>query len=190
MQRNVTIALALAVVVLAVLLAVKSMPHAESVAVIDAGVAVDAAVAPVIDAATIAVDDSTSDTAPTATATGDGGAFHLADGTIVQPLGPKAPKHVRFGVVLVVYEGAQGAPAKARSKSDAMTIATKLAESAKTDFAGAVHSGDDGSAPDIGVVDRNILEPTSEAVLFALPVGGTSGVVDTPRGFWIVKRID
>jgi hypothetical protein len=188
MQRNVTIALALAVVVLAVILAVKSMPHADSGPTIDAAVAIDAAAVVAAGADASAVDDSTDDLE--ATPTPDGGAFHLADGTIVLPLGPKAPKQVRFGVVLVVYQGAQGAPAKARGKSDALAMATKLAESAKTDFAGAVHSGDDGSAPDIGIVDRNILEPTSEAVLFALPVGGTSGVIDTPRGFWIVKRLE
>jgi hypothetical protein len=138
--------------------------------------------------AAIAVDDSPDLTAPAEAP--DGGVFHLADGTVVPPLGSKAPKQVRFGVVLVTYDGAQGAPAKARSRGDALALATKLASDAKTDFAGAVHSGDDGSASDIGIVDRNILEPTSEAVLFALPVGGTSGVIDTPRGFWIVKRLE
>jgi hypothetical protein len=148
----------------------------------------------VVDAAPAAVDAApTADEVtprPEPTEPSDGGTFHLADGTIVPPLGPKAPKQVRFGVVLVAYEGAEGASPKAKSKADALAVANKLAEVAKTDFSVAVRAGDDGSAPDIGIVDRNILEPTSEAVLFALPVGGTSGVIDTPRGFWIVKRLE
>jgi hypothetical protein len=120
------------------------------------------------------------------------GGFHLADGTPVAPLGKGAPRHVRFGVVLVTYEGAEGAPDKgARSKSDALSLATKLAEEAKGDFRGAVQRGDSsGSSDDVGDVTRGVLEPTPEAVLFALPVGGVSAVVDTPRGFWIVKRLE
>jgi hypothetical protein len=120
------------------------------------------------------------------------GGFHLADGTPVPPLGKGAPRHVRFGVVLVSYEGAEGAPEKgARSKPDALVAAQKLAEEAKGDFHATVQHGDSGgSADDVGEVTRGVLEPTSEAVLFALPVGKVSGVIDTPRGFWIVKRLE
>src|SRR3954471_16045723 len=48
------------------------------------------------------------------------------------------PKAVRFGVILVQYRGAEGAPAAARSKDDAQAMARTLAESAKTDFKGTV----------------------------------------------------
>jgi parvulin-like peptidyl-prolyl isomerase len=96
-------------------------------------------------------------------------------------------------VVLVTYNGAQGiqgAPAKGRSRAEALTLATRLAEDAKTDFKGAVQRGDSGSADDAGTVPRGVLEPAPEAALFSLPVGGVSGVVDTPRGLWIVKRLE
>ncbi len=117
--------------------------------------------------------------------------FHLADGTPVPPLAKGAPRHVRFGVVLVSYEGAEGAPEKgARSRSDALALAEKLAQEAKADFHATVQRGDTGSTEDVGEVTRGVLEPGPEAVLFALSVGGVSGVVDTPRGFWIVKRLE
>jgi hypothetical protein len=119
------------------------------------------------------------------------GGFHLADGTAIAPLDKGAPRHVRFGVVLVTYEGAEGAPEHgARRKSDALTQAQKLADEAKSDFHTTVQRGDSGSTDDVGEVARGVLEPTSEVVLFALPVGGVSGVIDTPRGFWIVKRLE
>jgi parvulin-like peptidyl-prolyl isomerase len=105
-------------------------------------------------------------------------------------LGAGSPRHVGFGVVLVMYDGAQGAPDKARSRAEALTLATKLADEAKSDFHAAVQHGDTGSTDDVGQVARGVLEAPSEAVLFALPVGGVSGVIDTPRGFWIVKRLE
>jgi hypothetical protein len=35
-----------------------------------------------------------------------------------------------------------------------------------------------------------MLEPAPEFVLFSLPKDGVSAPVDTPRGFWIVHRIE
>ena len=40
-----------------------------------------------------------------------------------------------------------------------------------------------------GAVQRGILEPGTQYVVFTLPVGSTSEILDTPRGFWIVKRL-
>jgi hypothetical protein len=181
-DRAITIALAVAVVVLGTLLVMKSVPRADVPTIGDAGTANDAST-PMPDAG-LAVED-----VPAPQPLGDGG-FHLADGTPVPPLGPKAPRQVRFGVVLVTYAGAEGAPPKGRTKDAALALATKLAEDAKSDFHAAVVRGDDGSADDVGVVARGVLEPASEATLFGLAAGSTSGVVDTPRGFWIVKRIE
>jgi hypothetical protein len=114
----------------------------------------------------------------------------LPDGTAVPPLPEKAPKMVRFGVVLVTYQGAQGAPANARPKREAFELATKLAQDAKTDFKGAVVRGDSGSIEDIGRVPRGVLEPAPEYVLFTMSAGSVSDPIDTPRGFWIAKRLD
>jgi hypothetical protein len=132
----------------------------------------------------------------------DGGAGTvLPDGTPVPPLPPGAPRQVRFGVVLVSYAGAQpsvtsaltegrGPRPSTRSKADARSLASKLAATAEQEFHAAVQQGDAGSADDVGRVKLGILEPAPEYVLFTLKVGGVGGPVDTPRGYWIVKRLE
>jgi len=92
--------------------------------------------------------------------------------------------------VLVAYAGAEDAPRGVRSKKDALELAEKLAAQAKTDFHAAVRRGDEGSSDDVGSMTRGFIEPAPEYVLFTLPVGGVSDPIDTPRGFWIVKRIE
>lgn len=106
------------------------------------------------------------------------------------PLPPGSPKSVRFGVVLVQHRAAELAPDGARTKAEALGIARSLADVAKRDFKEAVARGDPGSTEDAGRVGRGILEPNVEYDLFTLPVGGVSDPIDTPRGFWIAKRID
>ncbi len=121
----------------------------------------------------------------------DGGAgYTMPDGTFPPPLGPGMPRLVRFGVVLVTYAGAEDAPRGARSKRDALDMAQKLAAQAKSDFHAAVRRGDDGSGDDVGSMRRGVLEPAPEYVLFSLPASGVSDPIDTPRGYWIVKRIE
>jgi hypothetical protein len=132
---------------------------------------------------------------------GDGGlGATLPDGTAVPPLPLNAPRQVRFGVVLVSYDSAQpsvagiaeGHPVRPskRSKADARELATKLATTAEQDFHAAVQQGDAGSGDDVGRVKVGILEPAPEYVLFTLRVGGVAGPVDTPRGYWVVKRLE
>ena len=126
---------------------------------------------------------------------GDAGVWaKLADGTPVPPLPANAPKLVRFGVVLVGYAGAQIGPVgekpNARPKADAKAIAEKLAVEAPADFHGAVQHGDPGSQDDVGRMRAGFLEPSTEYVLFTLPIGAVSPAFDTPRGYWIVKRIE
>ena len=101
-----------------------------------------------------------------------------------------SPKTVRFGVILVQYRGAELAPPHARPKQEALLLARTLAEAANTDFKGQVHRGDPGSMEDAGRIPRGVLEPSVEYALFMLPKGGVSEPLDTPRGFWIVRRID
>ena len=97
---------------------------------------------------------------------------------------------VRFGVILVAHAAAQGAAAGSRTKADAQALATRLADQAKTDFKAAVAGGDSGSMEDAGRIGRGVLEPEAEMTLFSLDPGAVSAPIDTPRGFWIVKRID
>ncbi len=126
--------------------------------------------------------------APTSEATGVGARF--PDGAPVPALPDKAPLQVRFGVVLVTFAGAQGAPEHARSVREAHDIAVKLSADAQGDFHAAVVHGDSGSVDDAGRMPRGVLEPALEYALFTLPVGGVSEPLETPRGYWIVKRLE
>jgi hypothetical protein len=118
----------------------------------------------------------------------------MPDGAPVPPLPAGVPREVRFGVVLVSYAGAQpsvaGGRPSSRSRADAKLLAAKLLGTAQQDFHGAVQQGDAGSSDDVGRVKLGILEPAPEYVLFTLAAGGVAGPVDTPRGYWIVKRLD
>ncbi len=101
-----------------------------------------------------------------------------------------APRSVRLGVVLVQFAGAQGAPATAREQAKAQALAADLVEEAKKDFKAAVKKGDPGSTEDAGRMHRGILESGPERILFGLGVGEVGGPVETPRGYWIVKRLE
>ena len=118
----------------------------------------------------------------------------LPDGAPVPPLPFTAPREVRFGVVLVSYAGAQpsagGGKPVARSRAAAQALAEKLVATAQQDFHAAVQQGDAGSSDDVGRVRRGVLEPAPEYVLFTLGVDAVAGPVDTPRGYWIVKRLE
>ncbi|WP_437734930.1 peptidyl-prolyl cis-trans isomerase [Sorangium sp. So ce1335] len=164
---------------------------------VDAGVALDAG-APDATATTDADDadagadaggEAVPESAPELALRSDAG-ITLLSGEAPPGLPAEAPKKVRFGVVLVQYRGAQGAPANARSKEAALALARELAEVARTDFKAAVDKGDKGSTDDLGYIPRGVLEPAPEYELFSLPKGGVSGPVDTPRGFWIARRIE
>jgi hypothetical protein len=127
----------------------------------------------------------------------DAGGTVLLSGEAAPALAADAPKSVVFGVVLVTYRGAQGLPggprlpATVRTRDAALELAKQLAELAKTDFKAAVGKGDKpGSMENAGRIPRGVLEPAPEYVLFSLPKGGVSEPVDTPRGYWIVQRIE
>jgi hypothetical protein len=183
-DRWLTRVLALAVIGLVGFLAYKSMPARTPLIVIeDAGQ----------DGAAALATGGPPDASPAPT---DGGLLlaelpelePLIEGGAMLPSG--APRQIHLGVVLVTYQGAQGAPAIARPKKEAREIADKLALDAKTDFHGAVQRGDNGSSDDVGRIPRGILEGTTEYTVFSLAPGAVSDVLETPRGFWIVKRID
>ncbi len=156
-------------------------PHAEpdasaAVATVDASAA-----APVTSAAT---KDSDSDA---------GLSLGMFFGDASAPLGAMptgAPRTVKLGVVLVQFQGAEGASVTARSKKEALAYAQKLAGDAKADWKAAVKSGDPGSSEDIGRIPRGVLDPATEVAVFSLAPGEISGVLETPRGYWIVKRAE
>ena len=119
----------------------------------------------------------------------------MLDGTPVPGLPLTVPRQLRFGVVLVSYAGAQpsaggGSRPSTRSKADALVLAQKLLPTAQQDFHAAVQQGDGGSSDDVGHVKLGVLEPAPEYVLFTLGVDGVGGPIDTPRGYWIVKRLE
>jgi hypothetical protein len=133
---------------------------------------------------------------PSTASTGDtrsgetGPGARLPDGHPAPPLPDGTPRQVKIGVVIVAYAGSQGAAPGSRSKNDALAIATKLAGDAKSDFHSAVLRGDSGSADDVGHIPRGVLELGTEYMVFTMPVGTVSDLLDTPRGYWIVKRLD
>jgi hypothetical protein len=145
---------------------------------VDAGDAGDAT-------APAATDESAADSALAS----DAGAT-LLDGAAPPGLPADAPKSVVFGVILIQYKGAQGAPTNARTREAALELASQLAAEAKTDFKAALQKGDKGSLDNAGRMPRGMLEPAPEYVLFSLPKDGISDPVDTPRGYWIVHRIE
>lgn len=187
MQRWVSIALGAAVVVLAAWLSFANVkPKKDVQLMFDAAGIIGPA--PEFDAAGL-LDDLPVYSGPDTRGDAGGIGNRMPDGTPVPPLPAGAPKSVRFGVVLVEYAGSEGAPTKARSKHDAQELAQKLAGDARSDFHGAVRRGDDGSTDDAGRIQRGILELAVEYFLFTLAVGQVSDPIDTPRGFWIVKRL-
>jgi hypothetical protein len=111
------------------------------------------------------------------------------DGGKVPELPASAPARIGFGAVIFAYKGAQGAPADARSKEEARKKAVETIELAQKDFAAAVAKGDRGSTTDAGRLPRGVIEPPIEFVLFTLEKGKVHPEpLDTPRGFWVVRR--
>jgi hypothetical protein len=149
----------------------------------DAGAPSDAGTPGSSDAGAPAIDEPGDPNASDAGAT-------LIDGSKAPGLAGDAPKTVTFGVILVQYRGAQFAPANARGKEAALELAKTLAAEAKKDFKATVAKGDKGSQENVGKIQRGFLEPAPEFVLFSLPKDGVSDPVDTPRGYWIVHRIE
>ncbi len=115
----------------------------------------------------------------------------LPDGGSVPELPSGAPNSVKFGAILFAYQGAQFAGAHARSKSEALEKARAAVPQAQKDFSEAIKLGDPGSTAEAGRLPRGVLEPSVEYVLFTMDRGEVHDQpVDTPRGFWVVRRND
>ena len=117
--------------------------------------------------------------------------LEMREAGAVPALPADAPKSVTFGVILFSYDGAQSAPKNARSKSAALEAAKRLVADAQKDFSEAVKRGDAGSTDNAGSMPRGILEPEIEYALFMLKKGEVyAEPIDTPRGYWILRRND
>jgi hypothetical protein len=111
------------------------------------------------------------------------------DGGRVPELPNSAPQELSFGVVQFAYQGSQFAGSDSRTKDQARQKAEEALEIAKHDFAAAVSKGDRGSTTDAGRIPRGVLEPPIEYVLFMLDKRTVNPtIIDTPRGYWIVRR--
>ena len=114
----------------------------------------------------------------------------MADGSPVPALPADAPSRIKIGVALFRYQGAEAPPKSSRSKDEANRLAKQAAQAAKSDFAAAVKLGDRGSSENIGWLSRGILEPAVEFAVFSLKKDEVSQEpIDTPRGYWVVRRI-
>lgn len=117
--------------------------------------------------------------------------FHMMpDGRPVPALSPSAPERIKLGVAIFRYKGTQGSSDSTRSREAALALAEEAAKIAEGDFANAVKKGDRGSSENIGWIDQRILERAVEYAVFSLEKGEISKIpIDTPRGFWIAKRL-
>jgi hypothetical protein len=134
--------------------------------------------------------DATADAPPAEEATSEGFDI-LPDGRKAPSLPDSAPQEVTFGVIVFGYQGAQFAAPGSRTKEQAKQKALAAAAEAKHDFSAAVAKGDHGSTSNAGRMPRGMLEAAAEYMLFTLAKGEVaSEPVDTPRGYWVLRRID
>jgi parvulin-like peptidyl-prolyl isomerase len=114
--------------------------------------------------------------------------------TATSPASP--PTEITAQHVLVAYKGAQRAPKSVtRSRGDAKTRAEEVASKAKAgqDFTELVKQySDDPEAQSrlgsLGKFGRDKFDKAFTDAAFALKVGETSGVVETPFGFHVLRR--
>jgi len=157
-------------------------PSASAHATTSASAAPSSSAVPVADAADL---DGGVTGEPTVTE----GFENFPDGGKVPELPASAPARIGFGAVIFTYKGAQNAPSDARTKEEARKKAAETIELAQKDFAAAVAKGDKGSTTDAGRLPRGVIEPPIEYVLFMLEKGKVHPEpIDTPRGYWVVRR--
>jgi len=116
-----------------------------------------------------------------------------------EPAPPPQPAREIAGAahILVAYKGALGAPAsiqrsKEEAKRRAEEVRTKVLED-KSRFGALVteYSDDAPTKPTGGMMgnfERNVMPPAFSDATFALAVGEISPVVETPRGFHVIRR--
>jgi hypothetical protein len=114
----------------------------------------------------------------------------VLSGGAVPPLPNNAPSSVTLGVILFTHEDGQFPPKHARSKKEAQRLAKELLPLAEENFKEAVKKGDPGSIENAGAFPRDVLEPALQYVAYTLEKGRVfNEPLDTPRGYWIIKRL-
>jgi hypothetical protein len=110
---------------------------------------------------------------------------------------PTVPDRVAgAALILVSWKGAELAPAGVtRSKADAKKRADEALDKLKhdTSFEDVVknYSDDPGTKRTggaLGNIERGVMPDAFSDALFAMTPGEVSGVVETPRGFYVIKR--
>lgn len=137
---------------------------------------------------------SVASAAPSATASAPLPAASLPR-TVASETMPE-PKAIGAMLILVAWKGAPGAPASiTRSKADAEKRAHEALDklrAGKTFAEVAKELTDDApsraTGGAIGNVARNVLPQPVEDALFALKPGEISGVVEAPRGYYVIQR--
>jgi peptidyl-prolyl cis-trans isomerase C/peptidyl-prolyl cis-trans isomerase SurA len=102
---------------------------------------------------------------------------------------------IRASHILLMYAGSQRSSAtrtKAEAQAQIASIADQVAQGG--DFASMAKQHSDcpskGRGGDLGNFPRGAMVPAFEDAAFGLPVGGTSGVIETPFGYHIIRRTE
>lgn len=110
---------------------------------------------------------------------------------------PEIPSSIGARHILVSFKGADRARVE-RTREEAEARAAEVLEAIRAeeaDFAALAgeYSDDPGSRDvqgDLGVFERGTMAAEFDEAAFALPVGGISGIVETPFGFHIIQRTE
>lgn len=102
-------------------------------------------------------------------------------------------EQVRASHILLMYQGSERSSAS-RSKADAQQQIQQLLAQVQggADFGDLARQHSDCPSGkrggDLGAFGRGQMVAAFETTAFGLPVGGTSGVVETPFGYHIIQR--
>ncbi|EYF02455.1 peptidylprolyl isomerase [Chondromyces apiculatus] len=108
----------------------------------------------------------------------------------------EVPEIIGASQILIAYKGAELAPPTVtRSRDDAQKRATEALtqlEQGKTSFEDLARTWSDDTSKTVngamGNFKRGVFPPALDDAAFKLKVGETSGLVETPRGFHILRR--
>ncbi|MBX7080507.1 MAG: peptidyl-prolyl cis-trans isomerase [Nannocystaceae bacterium] len=103
------------------------------------------------------------------------------------------PDSVRASHILLMYKGSMRSSAtrsKAEAQASIADLQAQLQNGASFAELARAHSDCPSKAKggDLGSFGRGQMVPEFETAAFGLPVGGTSGVVETPFGYHLIQR--